>query len=101
MFPDSNLREHFRFCVLNVMKSSQIFGPGEDSKRVTLFYGRILTKALFPDGPHANFQPSFPVSHTSYGPWKAECFRCVSLFLAQVSSSLSHCLPSYRSSGSW
>ena len=84
MFPTTELREHLRFCILNIMKSSQIFGSSEDSKRVTLFYGRVLTKALFPDGPISNFQPSFPVHHTSYGPWKAETFRCLSLFLSQV-----------------
>ena len=84
MYPDKNLREHLRFCLLNIMKTSQIFGSAEDSKQVTLFYGRILTKSLYPDGPETNFQPSFPVHHTSYGPWKAESFRCVSLFLSQV-----------------
>lgn len=84
MFPDSNLREHFRFCVLNVMKSSNIFGSGDSSKLVALFYGRILTRQLYPGGPDSSFQPSFPVYHTSFGPWKAECFRCVSLFLSQV-----------------
>ena len=84
MFPTTELREHLRFCILNIMKSSQIFGSSEDSKRVTLFYGRVLTKALFPEGPISNFQPSFPVHHTSYGPWKAETFRCLSLFLSQV-----------------
>lgn len=84
MFPDSNLREHFRFCVLSVMKSSNIFGSGDSSKLVALFYGRILTRQLYPGGPESSFQPSFPVYHTSFGPWKAECFRCVSLFLSQV-----------------
>ena len=84
MFPDPNLREHLRFCVLSVMKSSNIFGPGDSSKLVALFYGRILTRQLYPGGPENNFQSSFPVYHTSYGPWKAECFRCVSLFLSQV-----------------
>ena len=62
----------------------QIFCNSEDSKRVTLFYGRVLTRSLFPDGPDPSFEPNFPVNHTSFPPWKAECFRCVSLFLAQV-----------------
>ena len=84
MFADSSLREHFRYCLVCAIKSSQVFGSSEDSKRVSLFYGRILTKTLFPDGPQNNFEPNFPVSHSSYGPWQAECSRCVAQFFYQV-----------------
>ena len=84
MYPDSISREHLRFCLLQTMKSSQIFGSAEDAKRCTMFYGRVLCKTLYPEGPQANFEPEFPRRHASFGPWQAECVRCVKSFLKQV-----------------
>ena len=60
MFPDKDTREHLRFCLLQVMKSSQIFGNTEDAKRCTMFYGRILCKTLFPEGAEPDSEPKFP-----------------------------------------
>ena len=84
MFPDKDAREHLRVCLLQVMKSSQIFGNTEDAKRCTMFYGRVLCKTLFPEGAEPDSEPKFPLHHTSYGPWQAECNRCVTTFQKQV-----------------
>ena len=84
MFPDVKSREMLRYCLLQTMKSSQIFGSTEDAKRCTMFYGRVLCKTLYPGGPEPNFDPEFPVHHPSFGPWQAECSRCVKSFLKQV-----------------
>ena len=88
MYPDEDSRETLRYCLLQTMKSCQIFGSADDAKRCTMFYGRVLCKAMFPEGPQANFEATFPVHHPSFGPWQAECGRCVSSFLKQVYKNL-------------
>ena len=93
LYPTLQLRENFRRAVLHLLTAAS--PDTEAARSAAVFYGQILNKDLFPEqagsGGRSSAEDmeavdssSAPLHHTSYGPWMAECVRCVALFLSRA-----------------